>query len=59
MPISDEMIIEKEKEFGAMLGICEQTFSYSRGWLDRFKTLFLITIFLIIINLKFFSYSKI
>ena len=31
-PVNDEMMIEKAKEF------CEPTFSYSRGWLNRFKT---------------------
>ncbi len=37
-PVNDEIMIEKAKEFCAMLGKCEQTFSYSRGWLNRFKT---------------------
>ena len=35
VPVSGEMIIKKAKKFGEELGI--ENFSYSSGWLDRFK----------------------
>ena len=35
IPNSDNMMIEKAKEFGPMLGICEQQFKYSVGWLEK------------------------
>jgi hypothetical protein len=39
--ISDEILTEKAKEFGAMLGIDDGVhFSYSVGWLAKFKTRF-------------------
>jgi hypothetical protein len=38
LTISDDTIIQKAKEFGSMLGIEEGThFSYSQGWLEKFK----------------------
>jgi len=33
----DKILIEKAKEFGEMLGICDQSFKYSQGWLEKFK----------------------
>lgn len=33
--ISDEMLISKAKDFGSLLDI--KDFSYSSGWLDKFK----------------------
>ena len=35
MPISDELLLEKAKEFGKELGVTE--LGYSRGWLSNFK----------------------
>jgi hypothetical protein len=38
MPISDEMLIEKAKVFGAYFQMDRpSTFSYSNGWLHKFK----------------------
>jgi hypothetical protein len=34
---TDKILIEKAKEFGEMLGICDQSFKYSQGWLEKFK----------------------
>ncbi len=35
LPVADDLMLEKAKEFGDMLGI--STFGYSRGWLEKFK----------------------
>uniref|UniRef100_UPI00358F3611 tigger transposable element-derived protein 6-like n=1 Tax=Myxine glutinosa TaxID=7769 RepID=UPI00358F3611 len=35
LPVNGEMIIEKAKKFGEEFGV--ENFSYSSGWLDRFK----------------------
>ena len=35
LPVNSDMIIEKTKKFGGELGVVG--FSYSNGWLDRFK----------------------
>jgi len=41
LTISDDTLIEKAKEFGAMLGIDDGVhFSYSKGWLEKFKIRF-------------------
>ena len=37
IPISDSLMTEKAKDFGNMLGICEQSFKYSIGWLEKVK----------------------
>ena len=33
LPVADDLMLEKAKEFGDMLGI--STFNYSRGWLEN------------------------
>ncbi|RNA05648.1 tRNA-dihydrouridine(16 17) synthase [NAD(P)(+)]-like isoform X1, partial [Brachionus plicatilis] len=35
--INDKMLMEKAQEFGQMLGINEQVFKYSIGWVTNFK----------------------
>ena len=35
--VSDDMLILKARDFGTMIGISELEFSYSRGWLEKFK----------------------
>ena len=35
LPVADDLMLEKAKEFGDMLGIL--TLTYSRGWLEKFK----------------------
>ena len=42
--ITDQILIYKAKDFGAMLGICEHDFKYSNGWLEKFKKRFGISI---------------
>ena len=42
--ISDDIIQQKARYFGGELGITEVEFSYSRGWLARFKSRFSISL---------------
>ena len=47
--VSDSLLIEKAKEFGQMLGICEgSSFMYSEGWLEKFKKRFNLKLYKIV-----------
>lgn len=35
--ITDAILIEKAQQFGEMLGINDQAFKYSKGWVEKFK----------------------
>jgi hypothetical protein len=36
LPVADDLLLEKAKEFGEILGI--STLLYSKGWMANFKT---------------------
>ena len=38
IPLSYDMFIAIAKEFGPNIGISDMEFSYSKGWLEKFKT---------------------
>ena len=38
--ISDDLLIAQAKVFGSLIGISDLEFSYSRGWLDKYKKRF-------------------
>ncbi|KAF0147144.1 MAG: Uncharacterized protein FD143_3102 [Ignavibacteria bacterium] len=40
VPLSDDILTEKAKQFGAQLAISAEEFSYSSGWLSNFKKRF-------------------